>query len=94
MYALVNDQDIPVDSLKSVITGLRSEILITGVAKSDTDSKQVRKVFSSLQKKDVVSFNVVTSDWKTITGKGVVMDMMPTTPGKEQPFFIKLKHKK
>jgi predicted secreted protein len=95
MYALVNDQDIPVDSLKSVVAGLRGEILITGVAKTDTDSIQVRKVFSSLHKKDVVSFNVVTTDWKTITGKGAVTDLViPSAPEKELPFYIKLKRQK
>jgi hypothetical protein len=94
MYALVNDQGIPVESLKSIIAGLRGEILITGVARSEADSEQVRKVFVSLHKKDVVSFNVVTSDWKTITGKGTVMDLKPMAPAKGLPFFIKLKRKK
>ena len=53
---------------------------------------KVRKVLSSLHKKDVVSFNVVTSDWKTVTGKGAVTDLvMPTAPAAELPFYIKLK---
>jgi predicted secreted protein len=95
MYALVNDQEIPVDSLKSVVAGGRGEILITGVANSDPDSNQIRKVISSLHKKDVVSFNVVTSDWRTITGRGIVTDLvMPSAPKTELPFFIKLKQKK
>ena len=95
MYALVNDMQIPVESLKSIVAGLRGEILITGRAKSEVELKQVRKVFSSLHKKDVVSFNVVTTDWKTITGKGTVTDLvMPNAPGKELPFYIKLKLKR
>lgn len=95
MYALVNDQEIPVDSLKSVVAGGRGEILITGVAKSDLDSNQIRKVLSSLHKKDDISFNVVTSDWRTITGRGIVTDLvMPIAPKTELPFFIKLKRKK
>jgi len=94
MYALVNDQNIPVESLKSIVAGFRGEILITGAAKSEADYRQVRKVFSSLHKKDVVTFNVVTTDWKTITGRGVVMDLMPSAPKKELPFVIKLKRKK
>jgi hypothetical protein len=94
VYALVNDQQIPVDSLKSVIAGPRGVILITGVAKSDADSKQVQKVLSSLHKKDVVSFNVVTSDWKTITGRAVVGLVIPSAPRKDLPFSIKLKRQK
>jgi len=95
MYALVNDMQIPVESLKSIVAGIRGEVLITGRVESDADLKQVQKVFSSLHKKDVVSFNVVTTDWKTITGKGTVTDLlMPSAPMKELPFYIKLKPKK
>jgi hypothetical protein len=94
LYALVNDQQIPVESLKSIIATPRGEILITGVPKSHADSKQVQKVFSSLHKKDVVSFNVVTSDWKTITGRGVIDLVIPSAPRKDLPFSIKMKRQK
>jgi hypothetical protein len=70
MYALINDRAIPVESLKSLIAGLRGSILIAGVTASDGDRRQVQNALSALKKKDVVSFNVVTSDWRAITGEG------------------------
>jgi hypothetical protein len=95
VYALVNEKAIPVESLKSVTASPLGRILITGVAVSISDVQTVRSAVSTLHKKDVVSFNVVTSDWRTLTGKATITDLKVASKPKEMlPFFIGMKLKK
>jgi predicted secreted protein len=94
MYALINDRQIPVDSLKSIVARWGT-IVVSGKAVSEEDRKSVREVFSTLQKKDLVSFNVVTSDWQSITGNAVITDLAAADKSKKDlPFFITMKQAK
>jgi hypothetical protein len=92
LYALINDREIPVETLKNVITGQHGRILISGAAVSDTDRKLVTRALLTLHEKDVVSFNVVTSDWRAITGKATITKMVIATKSREKlPFLIAMK---
>jgi predicted secreted protein len=93
MYALINDRQIPVDSLRSIVARWGT-IVVSGKAVSEEDRKSVREVFSTLHKKDVVSFNVVTSDWESISGNAVITDLVAAKSQKELPFFITMKQTK
>jgi hypothetical protein len=94
LYALINDREIPVDSLRSIV-GQWGTIVISGRAVSDEDRKSVLEVLASLEKKDSVRFSVVTSDWKTVSGNGVITNLAAAAKSrKELPFFIAMKQTK
>ena len=76
MYALIDDRPIPVESLKSLVASPLGRVLIAGAAGSEQDCRKVRDALSPLKKKDVVSFNVVTSDWRAVTGNAMVTDVV------------------
>ena len=94
MYALINDREIPVDSLRSIVSSWRT-ILIAGAAVSGEDRKSVRDVFSTLHKKDVVLFSLVTSDWRAVSGSAVITDLAAAAKAEAMlPFFIAMKRTK
>ena len=95
MYALINDNPIPVESLKSLVAGPAGRILIAGAATSGDDCKQVQSALSNLKKKEVVSFNVVTSDWRAITGQAKIADVALVSKSKSSiNFYVVMKSTK
>jgi hypothetical protein len=94
LYALINDRELPVESLRSIV-GSWGTILIAGAAVSEGDRKSVREVFSTLRKKDVVPFSVVTSDWRAMSGNAVITDLAAAAKSESKlPFFIAMKRTK
>ena len=92
MYALINDSAIPVESLRSLVAGVGGRILIAGAADSDEDRRQTQVAFSSVKKGDVVSFNVVTSDWRAMTGWAKIVDVKVAAGSKSSlHFFVAMK---
>ena len=92
MYALIDDRPIPVESLKSLVAGIGGRILIAGAAASEQDRRQVRSALSPLKKKDVISFNVVTGDWRAMTGNATVTDVVVAAkPESGLHFYLALK---
>jgi hypothetical protein len=92
VYALINDRAIPVESLRSLVAGPGGRVLIAGAASSDEDRRQVQNALSALKKKDVVSFNVVTSDWRAMTGMAKITDVLVSSKSKTVlHFFIAMK---
>jgi len=87
LYALINDNPIPVESLKSLVAGPSGRILIAGAATSDEDCRQVQRALSQLKKKEVVTFNVVTSDWRAITGQAKIADVALISKSKSSVHF-------
>lgn len=73
MYALINDRPVPVEALRSVVFGPRGRLMITGATANSADRSEVEKALSPLHVKDVVTFNVVTSDWRSISGRARIM---------------------
>jgi len=91
LYALINDKEIPVESLRSIVGSGRT-VLIAGATESREDRMSVQKVLSGLHKKDVVLFSVVTSDWRTISGNAVVTDLVAAAKSETRmPFFVAMK---
>jgi len=92
VYALINDKAIPVEALRSLVAGHGGRVLIAGAAASDEDRRQVQDALSTLKKKDVVSFNVVTSDWRAMTGMAKITDVLLSTKSKSSlHFFVAMK---
>jgi hypothetical protein len=92
MYALINDRAIPVESLRSLVAGPGGRVLIAGATSSDADRRQIQNALSTLQKKDVVSFNVVTSDWRAMTGMAKITDVLLSSKSKSTlHFFVAMK---
>jgi hypothetical protein len=91
LYALIDDRPLPVDSLKSLVAGPGGRVLIAGAATSDEDCRQVRNTFSPLKKKDVVQFNVVTSDWRAITGQAKITDFTVARSDTGLHFYLAMK---
>jgi hypothetical protein len=92
LYALIDDRPIPVESLKSLVAGIGGRILIAGAAASEQDRRQVRSALSPLKKKDVISFNVVTGDWRAMTGNATVTDVVVAAkPESGLHFYLALK---
>lgn len=92
MYALINDRVIPVESIRSLVAGPGGRILIAGATSSDADRRQIQNALTTLQKKDVVSFNVVTTDWRAMTGMAKITDVLATSKSKSTlHFFVALK---
>lgn len=92
MYALINDRAIPVESLRSLVAGPGGRVLIAGATSSDVDRRQIQNALSTLQKKDVVSFNVVTSDWRAMTGMAKITDVLLSSKSKSTlHFFVAMK---
>jgi hypothetical protein len=92
VYALINDRAIPVESLRSLVAGPGGRVLIAGATSSDADRRQIQNALSTLQKKDVVSFNVVTSDWRAMTGMAKITDVLLSSKSKSTlHFFVAMK---
>ena len=95
VYALIEGKTIPVEVLKSVTAVAGGNVLISGAAGSEAERQQVRSALSNLKKKDLVSFNVVTSDWKAMTGTARIRDLLlASKPGTDLHFFVSMKVEK
>jgi len=72
VYAIINDEPLPPDTLRTVLIAMRGGVAITGEAIKEQDRLDVANVFGGAKEKDVVEFDVEDHNFKQFRGAGTV----------------------